>query len=487
LSSCLEKGRAATAQKLEKEAEESFIRALEIAEQQGVIDVRLNEALEGLGWLCLISARDLTSETHYTRSIQVRKERVGSDHPELVVSYEKLAHLYRNMGKHKDAEALHKEIIRIQKHAHGPDDVEVAKALASLAGFYWLWYKPEEDIDPTDLMWEALRIYRNQLGFEHADTLEIVRTLVLQLQSAQEFAAAETLLREEIARYESNPKSSNKTIAELLILLASNNAKQNKYAEAVYQRINAIIDRSSVMTASSILMRLSEHYQRDFRDRQEKAYDALLRALTLSEEQLGPEHPALLEITDKIISLHSVWKTPETSAIHERRAMLTSKVKGEDSLDYADALSSLADYYAVQTKFDEQIKAMEKVLLIRERSLGDFHLKTGWAVLSLGHGHSWAGNLDQAIHYYQRAEAIAIRNILDTAGATRVGGFVSVRLPLQRALYGLKLVYTKTEKLSELKVVDAKLAILDSGEPWEKLFLRYRATEKLAESVEKKI
>jgi hypothetical protein len=48
-------------------------------------------------------------------------------------------------------------------------------------------------------------------------------------------------------------------------------------------------------------------------------------------------------------------------------------------------------------------------------------------------------------------------------------------------------VYTKTEKLSELKVVDAKLAILDSGEPWEKLFLRYRATEKLAESVEKKI
>ena len=79
----------------------------------------------------------------YTEAVNVAKEVLkvaedtfGSEHPNVALSLNNLAVLYRAQGKYAEAEPLLKRALEIYEKAFGSDNLDVATSLNNLAGLY---------------------------------------------------------------------------------------------------------------------------------------------------------------------------------------------------------------------------------------------------------------------------------------------------------------------------------------------------------------
>ena len=68
------------------------------------------------------------------RALTIREKALGPDHPDVAMSLNNLAELYRAQGRYADAEPLHKRALTIREKALGPNHPDVALSLSNLAG-----------------------------------------------------------------------------------------------------------------------------------------------------------------------------------------------------------------------------------------------------------------------------------------------------------------------------------------------------------------
>src|SRR5690349_18622616 len=63
------------------------------------------------------------------RALAVRENELGPDHPDVAISLNNLAELYRAQGRYVDAEPLYRRSLGIREKSLGPDHPDVATAL----------------------------------------------------------------------------------------------------------------------------------------------------------------------------------------------------------------------------------------------------------------------------------------------------------------------------------------------------------------------
>lgn len=70
------------------------------------------------------------------KALQVAEKAVGPNHPDVAMSLNNLAELYRAQGQYELAKPLHKRALTIREQALGPDHPLVATSLNNLAESY---------------------------------------------------------------------------------------------------------------------------------------------------------------------------------------------------------------------------------------------------------------------------------------------------------------------------------------------------------------
>lgn len=70
------------------------------------------------------------------KALQVAEQALGPDHPNVGLSLNNLAVLYRALGQYAQAEPLFKRALTIRENALGPGHPAVATILENLAGLY---------------------------------------------------------------------------------------------------------------------------------------------------------------------------------------------------------------------------------------------------------------------------------------------------------------------------------------------------------------
>jgi len=70
------------------------------------------------------------------KALQVAEQNVGPDHPDVAVSLNNLALLYKTQGDYAKAEPLYKRSLAILEKTLGPDHPKVATCLENLAALY---------------------------------------------------------------------------------------------------------------------------------------------------------------------------------------------------------------------------------------------------------------------------------------------------------------------------------------------------------------
>ena len=113
------------------------------------------------------SLRYTDAEPLYQRSLAIRENALGADHPAVAQSLSNLAALYYSQSRYAEAEPLVKRSLAISEKAQGPDHPEVAVKLNNLAEIYRAQGAFAEAEPPSK---RALAIREKALGPDHPDT-----------------------------------------------------------------------------------------------------------------------------------------------------------------------------------------------------------------------------------------------------------------------------------------------------------------------------
>jgi tetratricopeptide (TPR) repeat protein len=72
----------------------------------------------------------------YERSLSIKEQQLGADHPDVATSLNNLASFYYFQGRYNEAEPLFGRSLSIREQQLGADHPDVANSLNNLAGLY---------------------------------------------------------------------------------------------------------------------------------------------------------------------------------------------------------------------------------------------------------------------------------------------------------------------------------------------------------------
>jgi tetratricopeptide (TPR) repeat protein len=219
------------------------------------------------------------AEAYFHQAVALCEEGRGRDHPDIAENFWGLADLYNHQGRYQEAERYAQRALVIQEHHFGPGHHEVAWCLNILARSL-LFQK--EYAHAEILLKRAIHIYEQTFGKDHLFIGACSCNLAALHTSQKNYAKAATLYEKALRIYELKMGPYNLNIADIAQKLGHFYFDQAAYDQAhfCYQK------------ASKIYQRFSEQEQANLE--QIRTHEGLI-ALLQGQQSLAQE--AFQEIT----------------------------------------------------------------------------------------------------------------------------------------------------------------------------------------------
>jgi len=263
--------------------------------------------------------------------------------------------VYSSLGLYEPAEELLQEALETREEMLGPDHVDVAESLNSLARLHTLKHDFEQAAKWNE---RALAIREKTLGEDHPDVARSLHNLAELHRAQGEYAEAEPLFRRSLAILETALGPEDPDVAESLKTLGHLLTQQGKYAEA------------------------------------EPLFE---RALDIMEDAYGKDHFNLAAVNNDFAMFYAVQGKVELAEPLFRRALeIRETALGEDHPDVAASLNNLAGVYTEQERYDKALPLFERSLAIREKAYGPDHPKVAYALAGLAQVYAAMGRPEKA-------------------------------------------------------------------------------------------
>ena len=279
-----------------------------------------------------------------------------------------VAFVLDKLARHKEAEPLMREVVRIREEKLGPDDPKLATALNNLASLLQATNRLSE---AEPLMRRALRIDEASLGPDHPDVATDLNNLALLLKATNRLSEAEPLMERVVKIFEASHGKEHPNVATALNNLAQLLKATNRLSEA------------------EPLMR---------------------RALKIDEASLGPDHPDVArDLNNLALLLQATNRLSEAEPLMERVVKILENPGGEPLPNYAAALNNLALLLQATDRLSEAEPLMRRALKIDEASLGPDHPEAATDLNNLARLLQDTGRLGEAEPLMRRAVGISLR------------------------------------------------------------------------------
>jgi tetratricopeptide (TPR) repeat protein len=174
--------------------------------------------------------RHAEAEPLHKRALAIREKALGPEHPHVATSLDNLAVVYRSQGRIAEAEPLIKRALAIREKALGPEHPDVGVSLNHLA----MMYKQQQRYAEAEPLYErALAIVGKAFGPEHPDVATVLDNLATIYQVQGRYAEAEPLHKRALAIREKALGPEHPGVALSLTNLAALHAAEGRYGEAL--------------------------------------------------------------------------------------------------------------------------------------------------------------------------------------------------------------------------------------------------------------
>ena len=308
--------------------------ALAVAETQNNT-LMLATSLNNLAGLYELQGRYSEAEPLLKRSLLIREQQLGADHPDTAESLNNLAGLYESQGRYSEAEPLYKRSLLIKEEQLGADHPDTATSLNNLAGLYQAQGQYSE---AEPLYKRSLSIYEEQLGADHPSTAASLNNLAELYRLQGRYSEAEPLYKRSLLIWEEQFGADHPDTARSLNNLAGLYYLQGRYSEA------------------------------------EPLYK---RSLLISEEQLGADHPSTATSLNNLAGLYQAQgRYSEAEPLYKRSLLISEQQLGADHPSTATSLNNLAGLYYSQGRYSEAEPLYFRAIEISLQALGQDHPNT---------------------------------------------------------------------------------------------------------------
>ena len=136
----------------------------------------------------------------------------------------------------------------------------------------------------------------------------------------------------------------------------------------------------------------------------ENALEYYEKALKISEEKLGADHPNTAATYNNLAVVYDDQGNYEKALKYYEKALKVYEEKlGADHPDTAATYNNLAVVYYEQGNYEKALEYYEKALRIREEKLGADHPDTAATYNNLALVYDDQGNYEKALEYYEKA------------------------------------------------------------------------------------
>lgn len=328
--------------------------------------------LDKIGQYCSQLAEYPQAERAVQRALALRERALGLMHPDMAISLNTLAILYRVQGRYTEALPCFQRALAIREQTLGPTHPLVAQSLNTLANLYWV---QGQFTQALPCFQRALTIREQTLGPTHPDLAISLSNLANLYQVQGQSAKALPLYQRALAILEQALGAEHPHVAAALNNLAKLHHDQGRFAEALplYQRSLRIWEQALGPTHPDVatsLNNLATLYQTQ--GQFAEALPLAQRALKLREHGLGPDHPLVAE------SLHTLAKLCQDQGHHrqalslaQRSLAILERVMGPAHPMVAESLHTLATFYQAQGQSVKALPLYERAVKIYEQALPD--------------------------------------------------------------------------------------------------------------------
>lgn len=183
-----------------REAVELFAQAFASAGRLDTRDLRAALFENNLGAALQADGRAAEAEPHLKHALEVRRQRLGPEHRDTLVTANNLADCQAALAKPAEAEKLHREVLAFRERTLGPDHLDVAASCNNLAATLERQGKIAEG-EPFHR--RALAIFRGVHGDDHPDVFSQYVNLACTLAAIGKSAEAVEVCEKAAAGYES--------------------------------------------------------------------------------------------------------------------------------------------------------------------------------------------------------------------------------------------------------------------------------------------
>lgn len=341
----------------------------------------------------------------YEKALRIKENALGSAHPDLANNLINLALLYKSTGDFHQAEQLLNRALIIQETAFGADHLKVASSLSALA----LLYQTLGDYEKAEPLYKrALSIREKSLGRRHPDVAQSMNNLAGMYYSKGDFQRAESLYLKGLTFREQALGKNHPSVATGLNNLAMLYKTTGDYsrAEPLYRRALAITEKALGENHPDVAVCLNNlaglYYSSGNYQRAENLYR---RALAIRERVLYPGHPDVAQSLHNLGVLYiALGDYARARPLYERGLAAVENAFGVDHPSVAAALSNLAELYRTIGDYHRAEPLYIRALRIKEKTLGPNHPDVAKSLNNLALLYDTMGNS-------QKTEALYLRSL----------------------------------------------------------------------------
>ena len=340
------------------------------------------------------------AERWYRKSLAIREEVLGNDHPDYAWSLSNLAVLYHGMRQYEKSEPLYLEAKTIREKVLGKKHPEYAMSLNHLGVLYQDMYQYEK---AEPLLLEAKVLREKVFGKEHSEYAMILNNLAIMYRRLGKYEKAEPLFLEASAIRKKALGKEHPDYAASVNGLANLYEKmgQLKKAEILYLEAKDIYESvwgSEHPAYATILLNLALLYEG--MGQYQNAEPLFLEAKIIFSESLGKEHPAYATSLNNLALMYkSMGQYENAEPLFLEAKGIWGKIVGEKHPDYAGCLQNLAALYKRMGQYEKAESLFIASKNIWEKVWGRKHPAFAGGLLNLALLYHKTGQ-------YQKAEPL---------------------------------------------------------------------------------
>jgi CHAT domain-containing protein/tetratricopeptide (TPR) repeat protein len=342
------------------------------------------------------------------RLVALMKARHGQVSVEHADALERLAETYFGQSKYAEAEPVYVQVVAIRTKVLGAHDERVLSTIVTLADLYRQSGHPQMG---EPLLQKALEARIEAVGRNHASLADALRALADIELVLERYSEAEEHVSRAID-LSIKAKKDPLQIAQLFGTQSQIARRQGqlgraedflKKALALHEKVRRSDPNSQLLHAFTMLQ-LVQLYQQSERD--QDATVLAERALKISEQAVGPDHPVVASLLETVATLYEGrGRSDEGDALRKRALIINERAFGTDSIQFAQSLKGLGVAYGLQGRNEDGLPLVLRALEIAEKVLGSDNPALFPYLSDVGARYLKEMRFEEAEHYLLRALA----------------------------------------------------------------------------------